>query len=104
LVRRRDGDIAVAGKAASETLAHVRRRLAEHEPARLRGDDAGMDRLAAAVVEYAQSLTRQQRDDALGDVAVMHVEMPCIDVDRMGTVPEADPVAVLAHRSKLYDR
>ena len=57
-----------------------------------RRDEVGVQRLAAAIIEHGGA-SRKVRADVLRNLAVMHVAMARIDVDRMFGIPEGDPVA-----------
>jgi hypothetical protein len=79
------------GEAARERRAHLGRGLAQDQRSRRGGDEIGVQRLPAAVVEHGRA-RRQVRADVLRDGAIVDVAMAGIDVDRVLGIPEGDPV------------
>ena len=79
------------GEAARKRRAHLGGGLAQDQRRRRGGDEIGVQRLAAAVVEHGRA-RRQVCADVLRDGAVVDVAMAGIDVDRVLGIPEGDPV------------
>ena len=92
LLRRTHLDLRVSAEAALQRGAHHGRGLAQDQRPRTGGDEVGMERLAAAVVEHRRA-GRHVGANVLRNPTVMHVAMTRIDVDRMLGIPEGDPVA-----------
>ena len=80
-------------------LADLGRRLGNIVVGRNRGHLVGMRCLAAAKVEHTRLRARQIRHDRVGHIAIVHVLVAGIDIDRVRAVPEREPVGGHARHS-----
>ena len=101
LLGRQRADARIGGEARRDGGAHAWRLVAQQHLRGDRGHPVGMDRLAAAIVEHARARARHEGRDLVGDLAVVHVLVAGIDVDRMGAVPEGPPVGHRSHSLPL---
>ena len=84
-------DIAHARQALRQSLADLRRRLAQDQPRATSRHRFRIERLAAAVVEHDRLRMRDVPRDIARDAVGMQLLVSIVDIDRMLGVPEIDP-------------
>src|SRR5262245_8721973 len=82
----------MAGEAFAELGPHRRRGLTQDQHPHTSGNDVGVERVPATVVEH-RAAGRHEGANVLRDRAVMYVAMASVDIDRMLGIPEGDPIA-----------
>ena len=86
------GDLGIGAKTRGQPGAHGGTGFRQHQSPRRLCDPVGMQRLAAAIVEYRGGWARHMPHDGLGEPRIMHVMVARIHVNRMGGVVIRNPV------------